>query len=132
MATQTEVKVPGDFIVDEWNESYSREQLLITDNATVAVGDVLGIKTGSEYDTLKADPTEPVDGSASAIALEAISGTHTGQTILCLKRGPAVVNKDQLSFGAATAQAQAEAALEALSPGIQLVSQPTDSDTQTT
>lgn len=128
----TELKVPGDIVVQEWDEGYSRELLLITDDATVVVGSILGIKTGVEYDTLKADATEPVDGSASAIALEAISGTHTGQSLLCIKRGPVTVNIDQLDYAAATAEADANAALEALNPPIILLTQPTDSSTQTT
>lgn len=111
MASNVEAKNAGDVVIWEADFRYSREMRTVKTGATIVIGDVLGDDTG--LTPLVADAGPPADTDAEAIALEAITSAAASAQILCLVR-TAVYNIDQATYGAASTQAQADAALLAL------------------
>ena len=111
MASDVEAKQIGDIILWEGDMRYSRQMMTVKTSATILIGEVCGDSTG--ITPLVADAGTPSDTDATVIALEGITSAAAGAKILCAVR-LCIYNKDQVTYGAATTVAQADAALLAL------------------
>ena len=113
MATLTESKHPGGFLVWEALRDYTRETITLA-TGTLEPGTVLGRITASG--AYAAHDPAAIDGTETAAALlwgkaDASAG---GVPAVALVRGPAIVNRHDLVFAGTPSEAEINAAHVAL------------------
>ena len=115
MATLTEGKHAGGFLVWEVLREFNRETITIASGAgKVAPGTVLGkITTGGKYTGLAPAATNGSQNPAGILwaGVDATAADALGVVIL---RGPAIVNRNELIWPAGATEAQLTAATTAL------------------
>ena len=115
MATLTEGKHAGGFLVWEVLREFNRETITIASGAgKVAPGTVLGkITTGGKYTGLAPAATNGSQNPAGILwaGVDATAADSLGVVIL---RGPAIVNRNELVWPAGATEAQITAAITAL------------------
>ena len=115
MATLTEGKHAGGFLVWEVLREFNRETITITSGAgKVAPGTVRGkITTGGKYTGLAPAATNGSQNPAGILwaGVDATAAAALGVVIL---RGPAIVNRNELVWPAGATEAQITAATTAL------------------
>jgi hypothetical protein len=116
MTTLTEGKHAGGFLVWEVLRDYTRETVTIASGAgKLAPGTVLGkITTGGKYTVLMPGAT---NGSQNAAGFlwEGVDATDADAPGVVLLRGPAIVNRHEISFPEGATEAQITTATTALS-----------------
>lgn len=113
MATLSETRHPGGFLVWETFRDYTRETVTIA-SGTLEPGTVLGKITASG--TYAAQDAAALDGSETAAAIlwgraDASAGAVAA---VALVRGPAIVNRHDLVFAGTPTEAEIAAAHAAL------------------
>ena len=115
MATLTEGKHAGGFLVWEVLREFNRETITIASGAgKVAPGTVLGkITTGGKFTGLAPAATNGSQNPAGVLwaGVDATAADALGVVIL---RGPAIVNRNELIWPAGATEAQITAATTAL------------------
>ena len=115
MATLTEGKHAGGFLVWEVLREFNRETITIASGAgKVAPGTVLGkITTGGKFTGLAPAATNGSQNPAGVLwaGVDATAADALGVVIL---RGPAIVNRNELVWPAGATEAQITAATTAL------------------
>ena len=115
MATLTEGKHAGGFLVWEVLREFNRETITIASGAgKVVPGTVLGkITTGGKYTGLAPAATNGSQNPAGVLwaGVDATAADALGVVIL---RGPAIVNRNELVWPAGATEAQITAAITAL------------------
>lgn len=115
MATLTEGKHAGGFLVWEVLREFNRETITIASGAgKVAPGTVLGkITTGGKFTGLAPAATNGSQNPAGVLwaGVDATAADALGVVIL---RGPAIVNRNELVWPAGATEAQITAAITAL------------------
>ena len=109
MATLSETKHPGGFLVWEASRDYTRETVTIA-AGTLEPGTVLGKITASgKY---AAHAPAAIDGTETAVALLWGRADASGGEIpaVALLRGPAIVNRHDLVFAGSPSEAEIAAA----------------------
>lgn len=100
MPVLTEPPSMGDVLKYEVNPNYTREVITLLQGLPYPVGSVLGKITASGKYTLS--PTTGADGSqvASAVQLYAVDATLADATGIVVARGPTIVSRAGLAYGA--------------------------------
>jgi hypothetical protein len=100
MPVLTELPSMGDVLKYEVNPNYTREVITLLQGMPYPVGSVLGKITASGKYTLS--PAAGADGSqvASAVLLYAVDATLADATGIVVTRGPAIVSRADLAYGA--------------------------------
>lgn len=100
MPVLTEPPSMGDVLKYEVNPNYTREVVTLLAGLPYPVGSVLGKITASGKYTLS--PATGADGSQVAIAvlLYAVDATLADATGIVVARGPAIVSRAALAYGA--------------------------------
>lgn len=100
MPVLTEPPSMGDVLKYEVNPNYTREVVTLLAGMPYLVGSVLGKVTASGKYTLS--PATGSDGSqvATAVLLYAVDATLTDSTGIVLVRGPSIVSRAGLAYGA--------------------------------
>ena len=100
MPVLTEPPSMGDVLKYEVNPNYTREVITLLIGMPYPVGSVLGKITASGKYTLS--PATGADGSqvASAVLLYAVDATLADATGIVITRGPAIVSRAGLDYGA--------------------------------
>ena len=115
MTTLTEGKHAGGFLVWEVLRDFTRETVTIASGAgKLAPGTVLGkITTGGKYTVLTPGATT---GSQNAAGLlwDAVDATDADAPGVVILRGPAIVNRHEISFPEGATEAQITTATTAL------------------
>lgn len=106
----TETQRPSDAVRWEANQDYTREVATVDTDETIAVGQAVVITAGAA--AVVADGAE---ATTNGIALQA--GVATDK-IVCLVRGPAIVNKDKIVLDTDADLDDTVTALLALEPPI--------------
>jgi hypothetical protein len=118
----TEVNTPQDVIINEWDQRYTREVVTFRhttgSNTSFQPGLICEISGGKHIPLATA-------ANAASILLSYVYllATATDLSVTVLKRGPALVNEDQLNANGQTL-ATAVTALNGLSPPILTMKQP--------
>ena len=101
MPVLTEQPSMGDVLKYEVNPNYTREVITLLQGQPYPVGSVLGKITASGKYTLS--PATGADGSqvASAVLLYAVDATLADATGIVVARGPTIVSRAGLAYGAA-------------------------------
>ena len=115
MATLTEGKHAGGFLVWEVLREFNRETITITSGAgKVAPGTVLGkITTGGKYTGLAPAATNGSQNPAG-ILWAGVDATAADALGVVIQRGPSIVNRNELVWPAGATEAQITAATTAL------------------
>ncbi|SDG06681.1 head decoration protein [Rhodobacter capsulatus] len=100
MPVLTEQPSMGDVLKYEVNPNYTREVITLLQGLPYPVGSVLGKITASGKYTLS--PATGADGSqvASAVLLYAVDATLADATGIVVARGPTIVSRAGLAYGA--------------------------------
>lgn len=100
MPVLTEPPSMGDVLKYEVNPNYTREVVTLLAGMPYPVGSVLGKVTASGKYTLS--PATGSDGSqvATAVLLSAVDATLADATGIVLVRGPSIVSREGLAYGA--------------------------------
>ena len=100
MPVLTEQPSMGDVLKYEVNPNYTREVITLLQGLPYPVGSVLGKITASGKYTLS--PATGADGSqvASAVLLYAVDATLADATGIIVARGPTIVSRTGLAYGA--------------------------------
>ena len=115
MATLTEGKHAGGFLVWEVLREFNRETITIASGAgKVAPGTVLGkITTGAKFTGLAPAATNGSQNPAG-ILWAGVDATAADAFGVVIQRGPAIVNRNELVWPAGATEAQITAATTAL------------------
>ena len=115
MATLTEGKHAGGFLVWEVLREFNRETITIASGAgKVAPGTVLGkITTGGKFTGLAPAATNGSQNPAG-ILWAAVDASAADALGVVIQRGPAIVNRNELVWPAGATEAQITAATTAL------------------
>lgn len=100
MAVLTQPPGMGDVIKYELNPNYSREVVTLLAGSSCPVGAVLGKITASGKYTLATATGSDGAETATAVLLYATDATLADATGIILARGPAIVSRAGLVFGA--------------------------------
>ena len=100
MPVLTEPPSMGDVLKYEINPNYTREVITLLQGLPYPVGSVLGKITASGKYTLS--PATGADGSqvANAVLLYAVDATLADATGIVVARGPTIVSRAGLAYGA--------------------------------
>ena len=100
MPVLTEPPSMGDVLKYEVNPNYTREVITLLQGQPYPVGSVLGKITASGKYTLS--PATGADGSqvANAVLLYAVDATLADATGIIVARGPTIVSRAGLAYGA--------------------------------
>ena len=115
MTTLTEGKHAGGFLTWEVLRDYTRETVTLASGAgNLAPGSVLGkITTGGKYTGLAPAATNGSQ-NAAGILWAAVDATDADAPGVVLVRGPAIVNRHEISFPEGATEAQIATATTAL------------------
>ena len=115
MATLTEGPHPGGFLIWEVLSDYTRETVTLASGAgKLAPGTVLGkITTGGKYTTLAPAATNGSQ-NAAGILWSDVDATDADVLGVAVVRGPAIVNRHEISFPEGATEAQITTATTAL------------------
>ena len=115
MATLTEGKHPGGFLVWEVLRDYTRETVTVASGAgKLAPGTVLGkITTGGKFTVLTPSATNGSQ-NAAGVLWGGADTTDADAPAVVLVRGPAIVNRHEITWPEAATQAQITTATTAL------------------
>ena len=115
MATLTEGKHPGGFLVLEVLRDYTRETVTLASGAgKLAPGTVLGkITTGGKFTVLTPSATNGSQ-NAAGVLWGGADTTDADAPAVVLVRGPAIVNRHEITWPEAATQAQITTATTAL------------------
>ena len=115
MATLTEGKHPGGFLVWEVLRDYTRETVTLASGAGKLVpGTVLGkITTGGKFTVLTPSATNGSQ-NAAGVLWGGADTTDADAPAVVLVRGPALVNRHEITWPEAATQAQITTATTAL------------------
>jgi len=115
MTTLTEGKHAGGFLVWEVLRDFTRETVTIASGAgKLAPGTVLGkITTGGKYTVLTPGATNGSQ-NAAGILWDAVDATDADAPGVVILRGPAIVNRHEISFPEGATEAQITTATTAL------------------
>ena len=115
MTTLTEGKHAGGFLVWEVLRDYTRETITVASGAgKLEPGTVLGkITTGGKYTGLAPAATNGSQ-NAAGILWDGLDATSADGQAVALVRGPAILNKSEVTFPAGATEAQMTAAITAL------------------
>ena len=115
MATLTEGKHPGGFLVWEVLRDYTRETVTLASGAgKLAPGTVLGkITTGGKFTVLTPSATNGSQ-NAAGVLWGGADTTDADAPAVVLVRGPAIVNRHEITWPEAATQAQITTATTAL------------------
>ena len=107
MATLTKAPTEGDILKFDLNNNYTREVVTLLAGTNYAIGSVVGQITASGKFTLS--PAAEVLGSegaetAAGVLIEAVDATDGDLSGVVIRRGPAIVSKDMLTFDASVDQ----------------------------
>jgi len=117
MSTLTELNAASDWLKQIWERGYNLEtriyEAVAGPGQAIVTGDVLELGTGVKLKTV----TAATGANAIAVSLTPVSlaDSLADSNILCLVRGPAIIDSDHLAFSESdTQKAAAVAALAAL------------------
>jgi hypothetical protein len=115
MTTLTEGPHPGGFLVWEVLRDYTRETVTLASGAgKLAPGTVLGkITTGGKFTVLTPGATNGSQNAAGILWAD-VDATDADAPGVVLLRGPAIVNRHEISFPEGATEAQVTTATTAL------------------
>jgi len=125
MAVKTEGTNISDVVKEIWSQNLSYERHTVKSGDAIVMGEVCHEDAGTKA---KLEAGDSANADCVHVG-EALTGDGT-LTSLFMTRGPAVVNKSYLNYGAASTPATVDTTLLALN--IRVLPQPTESTTQTT
>jgi len=111
MASETNTKKIGDLVLREFDSNYCRKVILLGNSVTTKIGTPLDQNGGSGGASLITNGNE---ANVDAVALEAVvSGAAANEPCLCLVRGPAIINGDELELETSVTVAEIKSVLDA-------------------
>jgi len=100
MAALVKAPTEGDLLKFDLDKNYTREVVTLLTGTSYKLGSVLGqIAASGKY---QLSPDSGADGSqtAAAVLVEAVDATGGDKAGVVIRRGPAIVSRDELVFAA--------------------------------
>ena len=100
MAALVKAPTEGDLLKFDLDKNYTREVVTLLTGTSYKLGSVLGQITASGKYQLSPDSGADGSQTAAAVLVEAVDATGGDKAGVVIKRGPAIVSRDELVFAA--------------------------------
>jgi hypothetical protein len=100
MAALVKAPTEGDLLKFDLDKNYTREVVTLLAGTSYKLGSVLGQITASGKYQLSPDTGSDGSQTAAAVLVEAVDATGGDKAGVVIKRGPAIVSRDELVFAA--------------------------------